>query len=262
MWQAVLPHVRTALVSRWSPRSPAPAAALLSALSPFLAPWMRENVARQLVLPRVQQAVQAWDPRTDPVPVHEWLHPLLPHMHAHMGDVYSAIRFKLGACLRAWQAADTTALAMLRPWRGVWKDRDMHVFVSRFVTPKLRQHLQQNLAINPANQDMQAVDTVAAWYPLMPAQDMVTLWAGAVFPKLLKCLCEWMMQPDAAYDEIADWYLHWKHLIPGEVAADPTVQVLFRASVSALVCRSACLPVSAFFFFFCFSAPLRVCARV
>ena len=33
------------------------------------------------VLPQLQREVDRWNPLTDPVPLHSWIHPWLPHMH-------------------------------------------------------------------------------------------------------------------------------------------------------------------------------------
>lgn len=65
------------------------------------------------------RAVEQWEPRTETVAVHAWLHPWLPYLGSHMDQVYPTIRFKLSAALQQWHPSDQSALALLRPWRTV-----------------------------------------------------------------------------------------------------------------------------------------------
>ena len=42
---------------------------------PLLPPSALHLVMESLVLPRLRLAVQAWDPLSDPVALHTWVHP-------------------------------------------------------------------------------------------------------------------------------------------------------------------------------------------
>lgn len=46
--------------------------------NPVLPQWIMDNIRDQLVLPRLQAEVDSWNPLTDTVPVHAWIHPWLP----------------------------------------------------------------------------------------------------------------------------------------------------------------------------------------
>jgi tuftelin-interacting protein 11 len=70
-------------------------------------------------MPKLTREVENWDPRTDTVPIHAWLHPWLPLLGARMEPLFPPIRNKLAACLRDWHAADPSAHAMLVPWINV-----------------------------------------------------------------------------------------------------------------------------------------------
>ena len=54
--------------------------------------WMWNNVLDQLVLPKLQNDVELWDPLTDSVPLHSWLHPWLPFLGQQLEIVYPTIR--------------------------------------------------------------------------------------------------------------------------------------------------------------------------
>ena len=79
VWDIWMPKLRHNLVS-WSPKSPNPLIDLLELWMPLLPPWVLDNILDQLVLPRLQQQVEDWDPTTDPVPIHSWIQPWLPLM--------------------------------------------------------------------------------------------------------------------------------------------------------------------------------------
>lgn len=64
----------------WNARVWSPLVELLDTWTPLLPPWIMGNILDQLVLPRLQSEVDAWNPLTDTLPVHSWIHPWLPLM--------------------------------------------------------------------------------------------------------------------------------------------------------------------------------------
>ena len=82
--------------------------------------WMWNNVLDQLVLPKLQNGVELWDPLTDGVPLHSWLHPWLPYLGQQLEIVYPTIRNKLASALTAWHPSDLSAKNILLPWKDVF----------------------------------------------------------------------------------------------------------------------------------------------
>ena len=39
-----------------------------------------QNILDQLILPRIQKEVDSWNPLTDLIPIHAWIHPWLPRL--------------------------------------------------------------------------------------------------------------------------------------------------------------------------------------
>ena len=70
-------------------------------------------------VPQIRLAVEAWNPRTDPVPLHQWLFPWLEHLAGPLEEVYPGVRQKLAAALTAWDPYDGSAKALLQPWQRV-----------------------------------------------------------------------------------------------------------------------------------------------
>ena len=48
------------------------------------------------VVPKLLVAVNSWDPKVDPIPVHEWLHPWLPFIPEQLEQLYPTLRYKIG----------------------------------------------------------------------------------------------------------------------------------------------------------------------
>lgn len=79
VWEVWMPKLRV-VVTTWSPRLCEPMVQLLESWCPVLPGWILENILDQLILPKLQAEQEAWDPTTDIMPVHKWIHPWLPLM--------------------------------------------------------------------------------------------------------------------------------------------------------------------------------------
>ena len=64
--------------SGWNCRQCEPLIEFLEHWLPLVPPWILDNIRDHLVLPRVQHEVDEWNPMTDTVPIHAWIHPWLP----------------------------------------------------------------------------------------------------------------------------------------------------------------------------------------
>lgn len=181
---------------------------------------MCENLQSQLVLPRLRAEVDAWEPRSDPQPIHLWLHPWLPLMGDLLHQLYPTIRFKLGTCLQAWHPSDVSAMGVLAPWEDVFPRKDMKSLLHRSILPKLELVLQ-DFKISPENQDIQPLQWVLAWKELFPRKDLALLLCDHLLPKLLHALAAWLSDADkeggAKYEEITRWYGGWRAEIGDEV---------------------------------------------
>lgn len=60
---------------------------------PMIPGWILENILQQLILPRLQHDVEEWNPLTDTLPIHTWIHPWLPLLGNYL--IHYALKCKL-----------------------------------------------------------------------------------------------------------------------------------------------------------------------
>lgn len=64
----------------WTCRQPEGLIDLLEYWLPLLSPWIMDNILENIILPKLTEEVENWNPVTDTVPIHTWIHPWLPLM--------------------------------------------------------------------------------------------------------------------------------------------------------------------------------------
>ncbi|KFH17262.1 G-patch domain-containing protein, partial [Toxoplasma gondii MAS] len=215
------------LVERW-----------LGALPPETARFLIEDV----VLQKLLQAVDEWNPVKAKTPIHTWLHPWLPHLSPHHLQLLSSpLRLKIGLALDAkWKATDRSAVNLLLPWATVFDAYSFAALLQRSVMPKLHDHLL-NLPIRPDNQHMQPLHDVLVWVPLLPVEMLVNLFLTAFFPRWLQVLKVWINSTHADFSEILEWYSGWKEILPQALVTHARVQGVFVEALQLMNYASATL---------------------
>ncbi|XP_049279583.1 septin-interacting protein 1 [Anopheles funestus] len=232
VWTGVVPSIRAA-ANEWNPRVHQPMIALLDAWAPLLPAWILDNVLEQIVLVKLSAAVIEWDPLTDTVPIHCWIHPWTELLGPKMeGNVYPAIREKLARALKAWHPEDRSARAMLTPWKGVFAEEDLQVFLAKNIIPKLELRLTE-LIINPLQQDLEIFNQVWEWNELISPLQMATILDKYFFPKWLQTLVIWLNQ-SPNFDQVSRWYQGWKAQFTDDVVRHPNIKECFRKALELM----------------------------
>ncbi|XP_024360505.1 septin and tuftelin-interacting protein 1 homolog 1 [Physcomitrium patens] len=220
--EIVFPHIRLATTNMWQPRDPEPMLRFLEAWDKLLPGGIKQSILEGLVMPKLTAAVDAWDPRLEEVPIHAWLHPWLPWLGARMEPLYVPIRYKLNVALVNWHPGDSSALALLSPWKTVFDPANWEMLILRSIMPKLIQAMQE-FVINPANQILDQFHWVMAWVSAVPSHHMINLLEVNFFPKWHQVLLHWLSaRPD--YDEVTAWFVGWKSLLPTELLANDKIR--------------------------------------
>uniref|UniRef100_UPI00358ECF24 tuftelin-interacting protein 11 n=1 Tax=Myxine glutinosa TaxID=7769 RepID=UPI00358ECF24 len=232
LWEAWMPCVRRA-ASRWQPRDCEPYVCLLEQWLPLLPPWLTDNILDQLVLPRLRIEVENWNPLTDTVPIHAWIHPWLPLMGpTRLEPLYAPIRQKLGNALQRWHPSDPSAKLILRPWKEVFSAGSWEAFTVKHILPKLDLCLADFL-INPHQQHLDPFRWVMDWEGMLSISSLVSLLDKRFFPKWLQVLCAWLTN-GPNYEEIVKWYQGWKSLFSELLLAHPTMRDKFNEALDIM----------------------------
>ncbi|XP_012869860.1 PREDICTED: tuftelin-interacting protein 11 [Dipodomys ordii] len=231
IWEVWMPFVRN-IVTQWQPRNCEPMVDFLDSWAHIIPVWVLENILDQLVFPKLQKEVDSWNPLTDTVPIHSWIHPWLPLMQARLEPLYSPIRSKLSSALQKWHPSDASAKLILQPWKDVFTPGSWEAFMVKNIVPKLGMCLGE-LVINPHQQHMDAFYWVMDWEGVISVSSLVGLLEKHFFPKWLQVLCSWLSN-SPNYEEITKWYLGWKSVFSDQVLAHPAVKDKFNEALDIM----------------------------
>ncbi|MGH0140691.1 UNVERIFIED_CONTAM: hypothetical protein FKN15_044715 [Acipenser sinensis] len=184
LWEVWLPFVR-ASVTLWQPRNCGPMVDFLESWAPILPIWILENILEQLIFPKLQREVESWNPLTDTVPIHSWIHPWLPLMQAQLEPLYPPIRSKLASALQKWHPSDSSAKLILQPWRDVFTPGSWEAFMVKNIVPKLGLCLSE-FVVNPHQQHMDPFQWVLDWEGMLSPSSLVGMLDKHFFPKWLQ----------------------------------------------------------------------------
>ncbi|MFT7805021.1 tuftelin-interacting protein 11 [Arapaima gigas] len=231
LWEVWVPVMRTT-VSQWQPRNVGPMVDCMESWSPLLPIWILDHVLEQLIFPRLQKEVESWNPLTDTVPIHSWLHPWLPLMQSRLEPLYPPIRSKLAHALQRWHPSDGSARLILQPWKDVFTPGAWEAFMVKNIVPKLALCLGE-LVVNPHQQHMDPFHWVMDWEGMLSLSSLVGLLDKNFFPKWLQVLCSWLSN-SPNYEEITKWYLGWKSMFSDAVLAQPLVKEKFNEALDIM----------------------------
>lgn len=231
VWEAWMPQLRR-LVTTWNSRNCHPLIELLENWMPLLPTWIMDNILDQVILPRLQQEVDDWNPLTDNVPIDAWIHPWLPMMGVRLEVLYPPIRQKLANGLTNWHPSDISAKRILEPWKNVFSRGTLDAFLIKNVLPKLVL-IMQEFTINPHQQLLDPWQWFMVWEDMMPVQSMVSVLEKHFFPKWLQVLCTWLGH-NPNYDEVTKWYMGWKSMFPSQFLSHPTVKEQFNRALDVM----------------------------
>ncbi|KAK0075500.1 hypothetical protein PV325_006813 [Microctonus aethiopoides] len=232
IWNAWMPSMRGA-VQEWTCRHPDPLIELIEHWMPLLPAWILDNILDLLILPKLTLEVEEWNPLTDTVPIHTWVHPWLPLMGSRMDTlIYPIIRRKLGSALGGWHPSDRSARLMLEPWSQVFSKGDMEAFLVKNILPKLQIALSE-FVINPHQQHLDNWNWVFEWVTLLPIHTMVGLLDKFFFPKWLQVLAFWLNH-SPNYDQITHWYMGWKKMLNDRLLSEPIIKDHFKKALDMM----------------------------
>ncbi|KZT25280.1 TFP11-domain-containing protein [Neolentinus lepideus HHB14362 ss-1] len=233
LWSVWLPKVRSVINNDWDPREPQQAVKLYEAWSSFLPPFIRDNFFDQLILPKVRKAVADWNPRKDIVSLQTLVFPWLSHIGLRIEDVVGDAKRKLKSSLRSWSPQDGVPQDLL-VWKNVYGAEEWDAMMLKYIVPKLGALLRDEFKVDPRNQNMEPLNKVLAWAGILRPSVFSQMLETEFFPKWLDVLHFWLIQPNASFEEVAQWYSFWKNTFPDNVQNMPGVRDEFTRGLQLM----------------------------
>lgn len=235
------------VAAEWDARDYAPMFRFLETWGGALPPEAARRVLEEALVPRLATAVEAWEPRWDPVPCHAWIHPWAALLSGCPGiehelerRVYAPVRRKLGVALATWNEARAGAdYHMVAPWRDAFGPAAWAEFVGRSVLPYLRAGLRSLRVTPPPSGGGGAFRAVMRWAAVVEARNVARLLDEEFFAGWTGALCRWLRgaRPEEAAEAVA-WHEGWKRMLTTELLADGRVREPLEAGL-AMITRSA-----------------------
>lgn len=231
LWETWVPFLRN-IISQWQPRNCPPMVDFLDSWVHLLPVWILDNILDQLIFPKLQKEVENWNPLTDTVPIHSWIHPWLPLMQSRLEPLFSPIRNKLASALQKWHPSDSSAKLILQPWKDVFTPGSWDAFMVKNIVPKLGMCMAE-FVINPHQQHMDVFLWAMDWEGMISLSSLVGLLEKHFFSKWLQVLCSWLSN-NPNYEEITKWYLGWKSMFSDQVLAHPGIKERFNEALDIM----------------------------
>jgi len=230
----LIDKLRSEFVNRWNHLDPTPAISLFNEWIELLPLPLSLSLLLQIVWPKLERAIHNWEPRLESIPLHEWLLPWLQSLPPSLSPSLSpllvlsfpVIRQKMEISLQRWQPADPSALCILKPWQHIFEAHNFHLLLMRCIVPKLSLCLE-DFEINPANQQLQPLQSVLQWMDLLPLHTILNLLLTSFFPKWVAVLHHWA-RSGPVLAEISKWYSGWKKQFPKEIVSHPSIKAQFN----------------------------------
>ena len=99
--EVILLEVRITTTNSWEPRDPKPMLLFLETWDKLLLALILHNILDHIVMPKLTTTLDTWDPLTESMPIHAWLHPWLLLLGQCMDPLYPTTCYKLGNVLHA-----------------------------------------------------------------------------------------------------------------------------------------------------------------
>lgn len=233
LWNNWFPAVSRSLQCWPSMKNYEPIILFVNNWRPVLPKWLYEHFIVNNLISRLQKDVEEWNPLTDTVTIHSWIHPWLPvilvsddtkeELNYLFEPIYTTIRMKLSKALTNWHPSDSSARLILEPWKNVFTESSMQTFLDRNIAPKLEQAIQ-SMTINPNQQSINEWNWVLSWQTLISLHTIVSILERFFFPKWLKILYIWLSSGAANFAEVSSWYQSWKNLMGEQLVNHITVK--------------------------------------
>jgi tuftelin-interacting protein 11 len=176
------------------------------------------DVLATIVVPRLMQELDTWNPLKDEVGIHDWLLPWgkLVGKQA-INQMLPVVRQKMSKALSSsWNVGDGSIQRLVKPWKDIWDARSMYGFLERCVIPQLIQETRRLIFVSRNNQpiDLLPFACIMSWMGILHSIQFNALLKGELFPRWLDALESWLYEDVPNKKKVESWYFAWKSIMP------------------------------------------------
>ena len=161
-----------------------------------------------------------------------------------MQGIFLVAKLKLSSALSHPGTSQALIMQLLLPWRPILEHSSFETFLTCILIPHLTISLWA-FEVDPSDKQIETLTSLFAWQGVLPDQLIAQLLRDHVLTKWLTVLKDWLDQlltsPEEdrreTVDEIIQWYLWWKSIVPEEVRERPEVEEVFRWALEMLEIR-------------------------
>ncbi|KAF2849937.1 TFP11-domain-containing protein [Plenodomus tracheiphilus IPT5] len=221
-----LPAVSSA-VTQWDVKDPYPMVHLVESWSPVLPPFIAKRVLDQ-VTRKLSTSIHEWNPRKFKQSPHTWIVEWLPFLKpADLDTKGSGLVAEIKRKIRhALQSLDLSKgpLPGMDQWRKVFGKEEFDRLLTSHLVPRFATYLRDNFEINPAEQDLAALEAVFAWKGLISIQVIGELLHAQFFPKFLDIIHQWLSSEEVVFSEVEGWIAWWRdEILKDKINSLPSV---------------------------------------
>ncbi|CAI6320110.1 unnamed protein product [Periconia digitata] len=214
----------SALIKDFRPDS-STASAFLLAIEVWLpvlkgVPFIYHRVIRE-VKRMTSDVIQVWNPRkAKSLP--QWILQYLPYF-----DPLPDLKPKLRILLQVWPLG-RGLLPGIKLFQKAFP-KELGTMLLHFLVPRLTTHLNDNLEMDPSDQNMEPITAVVSWTGVLSARIIVEVLHSAFFPAFLACLHSWLTYESCNLEEVSKWLTYWaEDVFPKDIAQEPTFKADFE----------------------------------
>jgi tuftelin-interacting protein 11 len=178
---------------------------------------LKSILLESAMMPKIENYIKnVWDPYTDNMLIHIWLHSLLSILGLdNCQKIYKWIQEKIEENILNYDITNLKIIELLVPWKKIFGEEYIEGFTSKFLIPKLH-YLISKLEVNPAQQNIEPLKILLMYNKdLIPVERTAFILKASFFPKWLNTLHSWLQQGECSkdkFEEIMKWYQGWKNL--------------------------------------------------
>jgi tuftelin-interacting protein 11 len=197
---------------------------------------MQRNLGRTII-PKLLNTLEHVRDLSAAKEMHHWVHPWLPYLGDNSEDtgLFDLVRQNLSRALGDWEPLDNVQNTQAHELVSAWRDAmDLSRVINSAILPKLVYLLREQFEIDPSEQDIKPLNAAMSWMDIIGVKDMAKILEKEFFTKWIGILYEWLLQPDADYEEIMKWYGGWKGIFPDVLVREKVIRNQFKRGLDMM----------------------------